>query len=661
MKLKNILLTGLVLTSLTACNDFLDIDAPSKQTNESIFTKESEISLALNDVYVQLFSNDTFGQAFFTSLTMNSDVDFATNSSEVATETGYARFECTSQGSGIKKAWDALYKGLEVANNFIYNLENSDIYSTDNEELTQMMGEAKCMRAMFASELIWYFGDVPFTFTPTYYRGDVNTPLPVVSRDEILDMVINDLKEIAPLMQPASEVTVERCSQDFAYAMIARLALQAGGYSLRPDQSNATRGTMQRPNNYTAYYQTAREYTKKVIDAGGHSLTKPYRQVFIDECNFRVTNNDDPIFEIPFAYKATGSVGYSHGPSCDLYEGSTTGLNTWGEAKGNARLNAFYRFTFDSLDVRRDYVNGLWYYLYDGTATMRADYTVHNNKWSKFWSNVNTDAQSQSNTGINFPYMRYADVLLMFAEADNEINNGPSSEAKEAVKAVRRRAFAGSTAQGDKVDAYVNAAGTKEEFLNLVLNERKWEFAGENMRWKDLVRNNKYSEVLYWTFLRYIAVAEDAGSGSDYMDAVCAYDGCPNGMELPTTMHYNRISNPGNTDIYPNTTLEIFDIMNPYNSSTQYTGYSLHQDFYAWWNDNASAPRPQCLYSLYGFARGDEQGRLYLVNNSGSLIDLPFPVTDYSQLPVVRYILPYPNNAIQRAAGAYKNYYGYAN
>jgi len=68
MKLKNILMTGLALTALTACNDFLDIDAPSKQTNESIFTKPSEISTALNNVYVQALSGDTYGNSFIRAL-----------------------------------------------------------------------------------------------------------------------------------------------------------------------------------------------------------------------------------------------------------------------------------------------------------------------------------------------------------------------------------------------------------------------------------------------------------------------------------------------------------------------------------------------------------------------------------------------------------------
>ncbi len=661
MKLKNIILTGLALMALTACNDYLEVEAPSKQTNEYIFSRESEVSLALNNIYVQMLSNSTYGQNFWTSLTFNNDVEFAANSSDAAGENNFQRFDGSSQGGNASNAWNQLYKSIETANNFIYNLENGPLYENPTEEIYQMMGEAKCMRAMFYYDLTWYFGDVPFTFEPTYIRGDVNTPIPVVDRTTILESLIADLEEIAPHMQGTSECTVERPSQEFAYAMIARIALTAGGYTLRPDTSNpSSYGSMQRPSDYQKYYQIARTAAKKVIDSGTHQLNKSYRQVFIDECNYIINNADDPIFELPFAYQQSGNIGYNQGPQVTSYEDATTGINVWGPSSGNARLNAFYRYSFDPSDLRRDYVVGLWYYLYDGTPTMRADYTTHNNKWSKLWTTGGAGKTLNTNTGstgINFPYMRYADVLLMFAEAENEVN-GPTSEAQEALKTVRRRAFDPAD-HADLVESYVSsAAASKETFLKAVLNERKWELAGEGSRWRDLVRNNLYSEVLYWTFLRYISVGENAGGSSMYEDAVHEYDGVPE--RLPENMYYNIVDNPVNINIYPNTTLQVLDILNPYEGVTQHPDHKLTSNFYQWWNDGAGKPTNQCLYSLYGFARADIGG-LYKIIENGVEKDFPFPISSTSQLPVVRYILPYPNAAIQRAAGVYKNYYGYSN
>ena len=197
------------------------------------------------------------------------------------------------------------------------------------------------------------------------------------------------------------------------------------------------------------------------------------------------------IFEFPFSKEGNGNTGYSQGPSYSSYEGNTVGV--WGECNGGVRLNAFYRFLFREKDMRREFVNGLWYYSYytnpdDGTLQdsvyIRNDYSVHCNKWSKLWTDESLalGRDKSGNTGINFPYMRFADVLLMYAEADNEINGRPTEKAIDCLARVHKRAFL----DGDPT--FVSeASASKEAFQKAVLDERKWEFAGENMRWRDLV------------------------------------------------------------------------------------------------------------------------------------------------------------------------------
>lgn len=140
------------MLAFTACDDYLDVDAPSKQTNESIFSSETEINQALNGVYAKALVDNTFGNYVYNNMQLNSDVDFSTNSNEVAQLNAPKRFDCTSESSDAEKFWNALYQGVEVANNFIYNLENSPLYTPENasyENLTQMLGEAKVLRAMF--------------------------------------------------------------------------------------------------------------------------------------------------------------------------------------------------------------------------------------------------------------------------------------------------------------------------------------------------------------------------------------------------------------------------------------------------------------------------------------------------------------------------------
>nr|WP_302829567.1 RagB/SusD family nutrient uptake outer membrane protein [uncultured Bacteroides sp.] len=664
MKIKNILIVGLFALAASSCNDYLEVEPGSKYKYDFVFSDKNEASRALNGVYAQLLTNDTYGKAYLSTFCLNSDVEMWISSNELPSNTGYRRFDCNSNGGDIDKFWTAAYRGIEYANVYIYNLENGSVFSKDDAEVMQMLGEAKVIRAMFYHDLVVMFGDIPFSFTPNSLAEDAI--MPVTDRETIHKELIADLKEVAPYMELASALSdgVERISKEMCWSMIARMALTCGGYSLHPDKSNPRNyGTMERPDNYKEYYDIARQYCDSVINKSNHRLNLPYREVFINECKYIVTNNDDPIFEIPFAKNSSGNVGYIHGPKSVLSEGATAAPNIWGETKGDARLNAFYRFSFDENDLRRDYVNGLWGYEYDGTPTILTDYTVYNNKWSKLWSTQSLGNNSTDNTGINFPYMRYADVLLMYAEAVNEVEDGVSGpngdKAVDALRQVRQRAFENPD------ETYItNAKASKETFLKAVLDERKWEFAGENMRWRDLVRNNLYSEVTYYNFLRYFAVAENTGGSSDYIDMVEEYDaenGCKAGYlnNLPASMYYQKDkANPNNINEYPNTALDVLGLYNPYENAKNPSD-KIHTEvgnFYDWYNKDAGFPRAQCLYSFYGFMRGDDvTGQIYIVGNDGNVSVENGP----DNLPVVRYILPYPRTVIQRSAGVYKNYYGY--
>lgn len=659
MKLKYLFFAALASLGFTACSDFLDVDSVSKYDSEGVFGEKTEINRALNGVYAKLMSGDCYGDAYFTKFVFNSDVEFTTNTSDVATNNSFRRFDGNSTASDVEKFWNAAYSGVEYANNFVYYLERSPLYSTEDAEIMQMMGEAKVIRAMFFHDLVTYFGDIPFTFEPASVVE--NYVMPIVSRDEVYKTLIEDLKSIAPYMKFAANLSngVERASKEFCWSMIARMAMHAGGYSLRPDTDNpANFGKMERPANYKDLYKTALAYCDSVISSATHTLSLPYYRVFVNECNYVVNSNDDPIFEIPFAKETSGNVGYVHGPKSELYEGSTSGDNIWGEAKSSAALSAFYRFMFDPEDARRDYLNGLWGYLYNGEPTISVSYTVYNNKWSKLWS-TSGNPESAGNTGINFPYMRYTDVLLMYAEAANELNDGPTDAAKAALRQVRQRAFTNP----EKIDSYIESmSGSKDDFLKAVLDERKFEFAGENMRWKDLVRNNLLAENTYYNFLRYLVCGENGAGQSAYQEMVEEYDGMPEYLDkLPSTVYYMIGANPQTPSVFPNTSLRIIDIYNPYDDvvvSTvpdEYRALTVQYP-YAWASD-AGVVNAQCLYSFYGYIYCDQISGLVYLNTNGKY-STHAPNANAS-LPPVRYILPYPNAAIQRSAGAYKNYYGY--
>ena len=710
MKLNKIFISGMAMLSLTACNDFLDVDPDSTSANtEFIYNNEGEISTALNGVYAQILSGSTFGNNLYKDFQLNSDVDFSTNTSETASGNKPARFDTRSDAGNINSLWNALYTGVETANEFIFNLKNSKLYEekmkteiADGEntggvvteevpnvtKLTQMMGEAKVMRAMFYHELLSYWGDIPFTFKATYETNNLYPE--VTDRQVVSDSLIADLRHAAEWMQSDKDATLdapERISKEAAYAMIARLALQAGGYSLNHDANDVNGYKMTRPSNYKEYYQIARDYAKKVIDAGGHSLNKSFRDVFVDECNHIVNKGDDAIFEIPFGKDNSGAWGYAQGPKSDVDANNETDFSNgaWGSTSGNVRTTRFYRHMFKEGDARRDYICGTWGYSNQGLPAINFSYTMYNNKWSKLWNTVGLGKSSTGNTGINFAYIRYADVLLMFAEADNEVNGAPTQEAIDAVNQVRRRAYNG-------VDYELTAAqtATKEDFLKAVLDERKFEFAGENMRWKDLVRNNLYSEQIFYTFLAYYGVAEDQSTGSSYIDMISEHDGIDYAnISAMTNIYYVYVKNTGDAN-FPNSNLYMLYIVNPWSADVQpsskpedyfanlglsyepvsakdITGQTSSAKDVAWGNSENiwskdGVLKNEVLYSLFGYIRGDEDGSIKIVNNGAVVnfdIDTQNPEATVQQLPAVRYLLPYPQEAIARSDGRYKNYYGF--
>lgn len=396
--------------------------------------------------------------------------------------------------------------------------------------------------------------------------------------------------------------------------------------------------------------------------AGTHDLNKDWYRVFLDECNYVPTYDDDPIFEIPFTINVSGNVGYIHGPAYSLT--STVG-ETWGNSSGSLRLSILHRFTYDPEDARRNAI-GYWSYN-NGNPNLLNNQTNYCNKWSKlFDSEHRMSVDGTGSTGINFPYMRYADVLLMYAEAVNEID-GPSGAgncgltAKDAFIKVRERAFRNVADKATKVDAYVEAAGDKDSFQKLIQEERKWEFAGEGLRWKDLVRWNIYNQVIFKTFWQFYSIANQDPSVD------------PMYYKYPRTGTYYKVISKGDDGwdySFPNQTLKQLKFY----SKPERNFYNLWMDFgtefqdlleevpttgadawtrtqmFSWWDDNNGLPTGACRLSVRGY--------IY-VNLSDIMIPDLESDTPASQLPTLRYILPIPEDAILRSNGTYKNYYGY--
>jgi len=197
-------------------------------------------------------------------------------------------------------------------------------------------------------------------------------------------------------------------------------------------------------------------------------------------------NNGEVLYEVAFVESFGGDVGWCFGVT-------NTGTCAKGNTTNQVGLTPSYYMSFADGDQRRDVCCATWMHDND-TIGVNSVTGISIGKWDRALATKELGKESSKGTGINFPLMRYSDVLLMLAEAENELN-GPTAVAQNALKAVRARAFAGQANYAEQVDNYVATVSTsKDAFFNAIVDERAWEFGGEGLRRFDLIRWNLYAK-----------------------------------------------------------------------------------------------------------------------------------------------------------------------
>ena len=523
MKLKYFLYT-LVVFAFTSCDDYLEPESLSTFDSSYIYSNAEDARKAVNAMYVH-FSHDGFRSRLSNNMTGNTDIEHAGGSSDGARYQIW-RLDAQENNGDLKYVWDIGYQAIRDANIAIEGIMASDALNSDDAALSRKMshllGEAYTMRAYWYSMLIYYFGDVPFSQEAP--KVDVEFDLPKEDRNVILTNVIQDMIDIEEKMMWADEVQfgIEQINREYTLGMIARLALQRGGYYLTPQLS------MERQSDYLDYYQIAKEYTKKLMDLKDRELPTDFRQVFLNQCKFISPVNSDILFEVPFAI-GEGDVGWNIGIRVDA------GTHPYGSGSNYMAMPPTYFYSFDTLDQRLDVTCGLYTIDKDFVQQLvsTGNMNISQGKWSREFLDTPPGPSTNKGTGINWPMLRYSDVILMYAEAENELN-GPTASAQDALKRVRQRAF-DESAWSEKVDQYVaNVSGSKEDFFDAIVDERAWEFGGEMIRKYELIRWNLY----------YDKVEETVG-GCKKM-AVEAFEGT---SDLPDYV-YTKLAENGDLIIY---------------------------------------------------------------------------------------------------------------
>lgn len=513
-KMKNIILSILVLSlSFISCDDYLEVESPSKFDDKYIYSSEEETFRAVSGIYNPI--TEIYGQRWITMFKPNTDVEFNdVGDSPSARGDDFPCFEPRSMHGDLTGVMSLFYKGINLANSSIHGIENSELYAAADKSkpsnLLQLYGEAKVLRAMMYLDLVRTWGDVPFLLKPS--SSDDELKVPTTDRDIILSTMIEDLISIEPTMLYAKDIKfgVERASREFCQGLIALIALTRGGWSLRPDMDNPSNiGTMVRNPDWKDYYKIAERYAGKAITESGHDLKMGFEKFWYEVCNLRTVDDDDFIFDIPLL-KSSGPGEYCYYVGIPIDAGN----HPYGKASGSYSLSTLYMLSFDKYDLRRDVTCINYRYdvdLNQTGPTMGASQLggIKDGKYRRTWMESPLGATTSKSPGVNASFMRFTDILLMYAEAANENNEGPTPLAKEALKRVRRRAFPADK-WSEKVENYVESKSDKESFFQAIVDERKWEFGGESKRKYDLARWNLYGQVLVDFYKTAIAMGKNA-------------------------------------------------------------------------------------------------------------------------------------------------------
>ncbi len=490
--------------ALTSCDDFLNVDSPSQFDPNYVFSNENDALKMLLGAYKE-FNEDPFSSRMANVWAQNTDVECIAPGDK---PDGSRRDVWSLQGGllenwgDIQKAWDSNYLAVDRCNQVIEGLAGKT-----EPGMRALLGEAHCLRAYRYWMLCCNWGDVPY-FAQAAKAG-MELDLPKTDKNIIFTKEIQALVDHEEDM-PFSDVApagVERMNRDFALGLIARLAMYRAGYGMTAD------GTMKRADDYLDvtsedltvtytidgtekkastsrdYYQLAKDYCQKLIRLKGRELHADYKDIFKKQCEFVTTPNDEILYEIAHVEGNGGDVAWCIG---QVVTGSSKGTTTI-----QVNLSPAYYCSFDDKDIRRDVTCTFVKHTADNIQALDAITGIAVGKWSRMMMTSEPGSASSKGTGINWTLMRYAEVLLTLAEAENELN-GPTDLAKDQLKKVRARAFAAED-KAEKVDAYVNALTTPDDFRNAVINERAWEFGGEALRKYDLVRWNVYGKKIVET------------------------------------------------------------------------------------------------------------------------------------------------------------------
>ncbi|HRN15909.1 MAG TPA: RagB/SusD family nutrient uptake outer membrane protein [Xylanibacter oryzae] len=523
-----------IIGMTTSCSDYLNTSSPSTATPDFVYSNPRTAKLALDNAYeLWRASGSVHSNGVFYDVVIGGsdserhpeawDAQAARQIPENLYPGGTSSYNIDIDGN-FKTAYNNLYSIISTCNTLIGQFEATDTYkeymnSGSASVMSDLYGQAVALRSTCYMELCRFFGDVPYT-TVTGQKANGLTP-----RDSIYECVLNDLQRVEPYMYYVTSTTKNTMSRNYVDGLIGRICLYAGGYATRRTDlgndfykdiegktitfnnistSATTKSAYGRRSDWAKFYTIAAKYLQDCVDNhGAASLCttdprsgvcsgNPYQYVFqqtmMDDASSE-TYSSESIYEIvetqgvqterPYAFGRPSSGGSSNGYPCKSY--------------GQSRFNPIYYYgDFDPNDMRRDVTCTV-----TGSTGKSVEKLISFKPGSKSdgggivlnkWDDNRMDkpyVTKQRLSGINDPYMRFSEILLMLAEvyAEDGTTVQNTSLANTYLTQVHNRAF--KTPTLSNVSQFITDCGGLKK---AILQERKLEFGGEGMRRYDLIR-----------------------------------------------------------------------------------------------------------------------------------------------------------------------------
>lgn len=508
--MKQFIYKSILAFSLASIITSCELDTPTQSaTDESVvFSTYALAEPAVMGIHQSFSETNSYRGRYIPYYGVNSDIEWINNMPESGAGivdggkyelTGYSASSTNTQMNTLDNAWAKFYEGVERANLCIRGLRaygNVQI----NSDFAHLLGEALTLRAVIYLDLIKGWGDVPARFEPI---SSETLYLPRTDRDVIYKQLLADLKEAEALVAWPNETAItkstERINKAFIKGLRARVALYAGGYSKRAD---GIRLSTDPELSADKMYTIAKEECLDIINRGSNKLGT-FEENFRSLCKDEVVAGGESLWEIPFA-DGRGRVLYTFGIKHQLADQYT------GQAQGGINGPLPYLFyDYDVEDVRRD-ITCIPYEWSKENPSKQQLRTLKSWCFGKLrYEWMKRKVTSTNDDGINWQYMRLADVYLMAAEAINELE-GPANAAQY-LKPILDRALPAA-----KVNAYMTAAKAgKDAFKKAIVDQRAFEFAGESLRKADLIRWNLLKTKLDEAKSKMTQLANRQGAYSD--------------------------------------------------------------------------------------------------------------------------------------------------